>query len=252
MVSHAHQPQASAPDAGELTVVQLYPRDMNIYGDTGNVLAVRRRAEAHGFSVTVIGVNPGDALPRQVDLIIGGGGQDSGQDRVHADLLARRDELHDQAESGTPMLMICGLYQLFGHWFRTQGGHELTGIGILDVTTTATKERLIGNLVTRSEQFGDIIGYENHSGLTTLGDGARPLGVVLSGAGNNLDDGTEGARVHNVIGSYMHGALLPKNPAITDFMIRTAAERKYGVFVPAEIDDAVVHRARESAQRRPR
>lgn len=237
---------------GELTIVQLYPRDMNIYGDMGNVLAARRRAEAHGFDVTVVGVNPGDALPRHADLIIGGGGQDSGQDRVHEDLLKRGSELRERAESGMPMLMICGLYQLFGHWFRTHTGLEMAGIGVLDVTTTATEQRLIGNIVTRSDEFGEIIGYENHSGHTVLGDSVRPLGTVMSGEGNNLVDNTEGARVHNVIGSYMHGSLLPKNPALTDFMVRVAAERKFGAFVPAPIDDAVVNRARESAKRRPR
>lgn len=237
---------------GELTIVQLYPRDMNIYGDMGNVLAVRRRAESHGYAVTVIGVNPGDALPRQPDVIIGGGGQDSGQERVHEDLLNRGGELRDLAQAGTPMLMICGLYQLFGHWFRTQAGHEMAGIGVLDVTTTATDKRLIGNIVTRSEEFGEMIGYENHSGLTDLGADVRAFGTVISGEGNNLVDDTEGARVHNVIGSYMHGSLLPKNPAVTDFFVRIAAERKYGEFVPATLDDAVVDRARESAKRRPR
>lgn len=237
---------------GELTVVQLYPRDMNIYGDSGNVLAVRRRAESHGYGVHVIGVNPGESLPESIDVIVGGGGQDSGQDRVHEDLLQRGAQLRELAESGTPMLMICGLYQLFGHWFRTHTGQEMAGIGVLDVTTSATDTRLIGNIVTRSEEFGEIIGYENHSGNTFLGQGARPLGKVVSGEGNNTVDDTEGARVHNVIGSYLHGSLLPKNPAITDFLIATAAERKYGTFSPGQPDDAVIQQARESAKRRPR
>lgn len=240
------------PSVGKLTIAQLYPRDMNIYGDTGNVLAARRRAEAHGFEVRVLGVNPGDALPADTDILIGGGGQDSGQDRVFQDLLSRAEDLRARVEAGMPMLMICGLYQLFGHWFRTAAGREIPGIGILDVTTTASTERLIGNLVVQSEDFGEIIGYENHSGLTTLGKLARPLGTVVSGDGNNLTDDTEGARVFNVIGSYLHGSLLPKNPAITDFLIREAAVRKYGVFEPRYTDDSVVLRARQSAKSRPR
>lgn len=237
---------------GELVVAQLYPRDMNIYGDTGNVLAVHRRAEAHGFNVRLVEVNPGDAIPGDVDILLGGGGQDSGQGRVHDDLCSRKTELNDLATAGMPMLMICGLYQLFGHVFRTHDGQEMSGISVLDVETYATEKRLIGNIVTVSEQFGEIIGYENHSGHTYLGSSATPLGLVRSGEGNNTRDDTEGARAHNVIGSYLHGSLLPKNPAITDFLIGTAAKTKFGAFEPAVIDDEVVRRARESAKKRPR
>lgn len=239
-------------DKGELVVVQLYPRDMNIYGDTGNVLAVQRRAEAHGYRVRVVGINPGDAMPSDVDIIIGGGGQDSGQGRVHQDLLERADTLRALAENGTPMLMICGLYQLFGHVFRTHTGEEMRGIGVLDVNTYATEKRLIGNIVTVSDEFGEIIGYENHSGHTFLEPDARAFGTVRTGDGNNTTDDTEGARTHNVIGTYMHGSLLPKNPVVTDFLIATAAERKFGSFEPAHPDDAVAQHARESAKRRPR
>ena len=236
----------------ELVVAQLYPRDMNIYGDNGNVLAVLRRAEKHGLSVRKITVNPGDKMPTDVDIVIGGGGQDSGQTRVHEDLLAKQAQLRDLAESGTPMLMICGLYQLFGHWFRTHTGEEMAGISVLDVTTSAEEKRLIGNIVTESALFGEIIGYENHSGQTFLGEKSTPLGRVLVGEGNNAKDDTEGARSHNVIGTYLHGSLLPKNPAITDFLISTAATRRFGEFESAVIDDALVERARESAKRRPR
>lgn len=237
---------------GELVVAQLYPHDMNIYGDTGNVLAVMRRAEAHGFSVNAIGVNPGDDLPVDVDIIIGGGGQDSGQGRVHQDLLSRGQQLGELAEAGVPMLMICGLYQLFGHWFKTHTGEEMTGIGVLDVTTTAQSQRLIGNIVTVSEEFGEIIGFENHSGQTFLGAGARPLGIVRIGEGNNTVDDTEGARTHNVIGSYLHGSLLPKNPAISDFLIATAAVRKFGSYEAVAGTDDVVEQARAASRRRPR
>ncbi|MFV0433634.1 MAG: type 1 glutamine amidotransferase [Leucobacter sp.] len=238
--------------ARELTIVSLYPRDMNIYGDRGNVLALTRRARAHGFEPRVVEVNPGDALPDEVDIVIGGGGQDSGQGRVARDLAARADEIRSLADAGVPMLMICGLYQLFGHRFVTYEGEELTGIGVLDVETRGGTERMIGNIVLQTEEFGEIIGYENHSGNTRLGSGSRPLGRVTQGAGNNPDDGTEGARTGNVIGSYLHGSLLPKNPAISDFLIGEAARRRYGSFEPvAEIDETVT-RARESAKKRPR
>jgi len=148
--------------------------------------------------------------------------------------------------------MICGLFQLFGHRFVTYTGEELAGIGVLDVETHGTEERMIGNIVLHSEEFGEIIGYENHSGHTRLGPNSRPLGRVLQGSGNNPDDGVEGARAHNVIGSYLHGALLPKNPAISDFLIEAAATRRYGGFTSSAVDHEFVTRARESAKRRPR
>lgn len=236
----------------ELVIVSLYPRDMNIYGDRGNVLALERRARAHGFAPRVVEVNPGDPFPETVDLVVGGGGQDSGQGRVAADLVARRDAIRALAEDGVPMLMVCGLYQLFGHRFITHTGEELAGIGVLDVETRGGTERMIGNIVLDTAEFGEIIGYENHSGNTTLGPGSTPLGTVLQGAGNNPSDGVEGARTGNVIGSYLHGSLLPKNPALSDFLIGEAARRRYGAFEPrAEIGETVLQ-ARASAKRRPR
>jgi len=134
----------------------------------------------------------------------------------------------------------------------TQAGDELTGIGVLDVETRGGDERMIGNIVLESDDFGEIIGYENHSGDTVLGPGSRPLGRVRQGAGNNPRDGVEGARTGNVIGSYLHGSLLPKNPAIGDFLIGEAARRRYGSFEPRAGVDGTAERARAAAKRRPR
>lgn len=236
----------------KLTILQLYPRDMNIYGDHGNMLVLKRRAEWHGYNVEVIEYNPGDTFPKKVDLVIGGGGQDSGQDKIQADLLKIGPTLKKLAESDVPMLVICGLYQLFGKFFKTQDGHVIEGIGLLDIETVAGPERLIGNIVTHSEQFGDIIGYENHSGQTFLGDGVTALGAVIRGAGNNGQDDFEGARYRSVIGSYLHGSLLPKNPAIADWLIEQAATNKYGSFTPGTPDDRIAKLAREHAIKRPR
>lgn len=235
-----------------LKIVQLYPKDMNIYGDWGNTLSLARRAQAHGFDTEIVDYNPGDVFPQDADIILGGGGQDSGQSIIQDDLLALGDRLTAMAEAGIPMLVICGLYQLFGREFRTIGGETLRGIGIFDVHTVGGEERLIGNIVEESAEFGTIVGYENHSGLTYLGQGATPLATVTKGAGNNRDDQHEGARVHNVIGSYLHGSLLPKNPRISDFLIEKAAIKKYGTFTAAQIDDSLVEKARASAAERPR
>ncbi len=243
---------ADVPGERELVIVSLYPRDMNIYGDRGNVLALTRRARLRGYDPRVVDVNPGDPLPSQVDIVVGGGGQDSGQGRVALDLVSKGDEFRQLAADGVPMLMICGLYQLFGHRFVTHTGDELMGIGVLDVETRGGDTRMIGNIVVESDEFGEVIGYENHSGDTVLGPRSRPLGRVTRGAGNNPRDGVEGARSHNVIGSYLHGSLLPKNPAISDFLLATAARARYGGFEPQMIDDSTALRAREAAQRRPR
>lgn len=235
-----------------ITILHLYPRDMNIYGDYGNVLTLKRRLQWHGYDAEIVEYNQGDTFPVNVDIIVGGGGQDSGQDTIQADLLSIGEKLRSLAQQGTPMLMICGLYQLFGKFFKTQDGHVIEGIGLLDLETHAGPERLIGNTITTSSQFGEIIGYENHSGQTYLGKNAVPLGRVIKGAGNNGQDETEGARYKNVIGSYLHGSLLPKNPLIADFLIEKAVTKKYGEFTPTVVDDTFAEKARSVAINRPR
>lgn len=234
-----------------LRVLHLYPREMNIYGDWGNVLTILRRAEWHGYKTELLQHHPGKPFPTDVDIIIGGGGQDSGQTVVKDDLLRISDELHKLADDNVPMLMICGLYQLFGRFFKTAEGEEIPGIGIFQMETHAGDTRLIGNIVTKTP-FGELIGYENHSGLTVLDDEQPALGVVEKGAGNNGSDKTEGAIYKCVFGSYLHGSLLPKNPVLADALIEAAAFRKFGGFEPAIIDDTFATKAREYAKKRPR
>ena len=235
-----------------LRILQLYPRDMNIYGDGGNILTLAKRAQWHGLEVELLEYNPGDELPENIHLIVGGGGQDSGQVSIENDLKNIAPALRDLAEDDTPMLMICGLYQLFGKFFKTSSGDIIEGLGILDIETHAGPTRLIGNIVTESDDFGNIIGYENHSGLTYLGSGVSPLGKVQKGAGNNGQDSSEGAIYRNVIGSYLHGSLLPNNPKLADYLIEKAALRAFGSFTPSVIDDTFANKARAVAATRPR
>lgn len=235
-----------------ITVLQLYPKDMNIYGDWGNTLTVLRRLEKHGYKPQLVDYNPGDIFPESFDILIGGGGQDSGQNKIQDDLERIGSKLRQFAEKDTPMLVICGLYQLFGKYFITERGEKIKGIGIFDAETRAGNKRLVGNVVAASDIFGEIVGYENHSGQTTLGQNLQPLGVIQLGAGNNETDGTEGAIYKNVIGSYLHGSLLPKNPKIADFLIEQAAINRYGAFEPANIDDSLADKARRTAMKRPR
>lgn len=236
-----------------INLLQLYPKNMNIYGDWGNTLTLKRRLEWHGYHVNLLAYNPGDIFPKDVDLVVGGGGQDSGQTRIGEDLLSIADKLKALADSDVPMLLVCGLYQQLGHFFKTKDGLVIKGIGLLDIETVGGPERLIGNIVAQSDDFGLIIGYENHSGLTTLGPNATALGTVIRGAGNNNQDSTEGARYKNIIGTYLHGSILPKNPAIADWLIEQAIVRKYGEFQPPTIiDDRFAELARDVAGRRPR
>lgn len=236
----------------DIFVLQLYPRDMNIYGDNGNLQVLIRRLEWYGYTPRVFHYNPGDSLPKNVDIVVGGGGQDSGQEKIYADLLSISPKLHQWANEGVPMLLVCGLYQLFGHFFKTLDGTVLQGIGVLDIETYGSHERLIGNIVTRSEEFGTIIGYENHSGQTFLGENVSPLATVIKGAGNNTHDAHEGARYKNVIGTYLHGSVLPKNPRLADFLIGTAVKHRYATPLPDSIDDTFAEKARTVAQQRPR
>jgi len=236
-----------------VTILQLYPRDMNIYGDWGNTLTLKRRLEWRGYDVTLLEYNPGDSFPHDIDIIVGGGGQDSGQSRISDDLLKIGPTLTRLADEGMPMLVICGLYQQFGHFFKTKDGDIIKGIDVLDVETYGSDARMIGNIITRSDEFGDIIGYENHSGQTTLGQTAIPLARVILGAGNNDHDSHEGARYKNVVGSYLHGSLLPKNPNIADFLIACAVKRKFDTeLAPINLTTDYTELARQHAMKRPR
>lgn len=236
----------------KIRLLQLYPVDMNIYGDWGNTLVLKRRLEWHGYGVELLEYNPGDTFPTNVDLIVGGGGQDSGQSKIQNDLVNIGPKLIDLAKNDVPMLMICGLYQLFGRFFKTKDGQVIKGIGLFDIETYGGDERMIGNIVTESDLFGQIVGYENHSGQTYLGSGVIPFGSVIKGAGNNMKDAHEGAIYHNVIGTYLHGSLLPKNPMVADWLIKQAVVRRYDEFMPQTIDDSYAELARKAASKRPR
>lgn len=235
---------------GLITLVHLYPREMSIYGDLGNTRCLASRIRRHGYDVRVHDHHPGSTLPDEPHLLMGGGGQDSGQGRVEDDLASIAARLRELAADGAPMLMICGMYQLFGNAFITVEGDELPGLGILDVTTRGNAKRMIGGLVVETE-FGDVVGFENHSGSTVLAAGQAPLGRVRAGNGNNGTDGTEGARTGNVIGCYLHGPALPANPRLADHLIGAAAELATGrPFEPGEIDDRIADEARTRQVRR--
>jgi CobQ-like glutamine amidotransferase family enzyme len=236
----------------KLRIGWLYGHEMNIYGDRGNVLSLARRAEWRGIPAEVITIGLGEPINAQeLDLLFWGGGQDREQIAVAADLDGPKGaNLKAAVEDHMPILAICGGYQLLGHHYRPHGEPDLPGIGVLDITSEAGSERFIGNVVIDTEDFGQLVGFENHSGLTHLGNGVRPLGKVRVGRGNNGVDGMEGARYKNAIGCYMHGSLLPKNPVLADWLISAALERSYGKADLAKLDDEVETLAHERVIRR--
>ncbi len=237
----------------QVRIAHLYPDHMNIYGDRGNVIALQQRCRWRGIACEVVPVGPGATVDWSgIDIVFFGGGQDSGQALIAEDFVERQGPaLRAAIDDGLVMLAICGGYQLLGHYFLTHTGQRLPGIGALDVYTVGGKERLIGNVVVEtnpdlSGQAFRLVGFENHSGRTYLGAGARPLGRVLAGRGNNGEDGMEGAVYCNVIGCYLHGSLLPKNPQLADHLIATALRRRYGdAGRVAPLDDALELRAQQ-------
>ncbi len=231
----------------DLRICHLYGDLMAIYGDRGNVLTLRRRAEWRGIEVRIETVSAGDRLdPERYDLFFFGGGQDAQQDLVAEDLIAGNgNALRGAIAGGAAMVSVCGGYQLLGHFYRPLEGPELPGVGILDVHTVAGRTRFIGNVLALGEET--LVGFENHSGRTFLGAGAKPLAKVVVGAGNNGEDGGEGAVQGKVIGTYLHGSLLPKNPWLADRAITWALERRHGQVALAALDDVAENDARTAA-----
>lgn len=236
----------------QLTLAHLYPDLMNIYGDQGNVQALKFRCQQRQIKLIIRPVRLNDPLlPGSFDLLFGGGGQDQQQQLISHDLFNRRNVLLKAAQNQIPMLTICGSYQLFGAYFQPFTGPKMKGIGIFDAYTVASKQRKIGNIIIKTK-WGELVGFENHSGNTFLMPGAKPLGKVIIGFGNNGLDKTEGAVTNNVFGCYLHGPLLPKNPLFCDYLIQLALANKYGPIKLQALNDQLEWQAHEAAIKRTR
>lgn len=239
----------------ELKICHMYPDVLNLYGDRGNILCLRRRLEWRGIDVTVETAGIGSrARLAGCDLVFIGGGQDFEQEVLLGDLHSGKDEeVKAAVNDGVTFLAICGGYQMLGAYYETFDGHRCDFIGALDLYTVGSKQRMIGNyMFTCTPESGGsaVVGFENHSGRTRLGPGVQPLGTVTSGFGNNGEDKTEGARYKNVFATYSHGPLLPKNPALCDFILKTALERKYGAVSLKPLDDSAELTAHAEMSRR--
>jgi lipid II isoglutaminyl synthase (glutamine-hydrolysing) len=232
-----------------LRVCALYPDLMNIYADRGNLLMLQRRCEWRGIGFTLTPAGLGDAIdPAAHDLFYLGGGQDRDQALCAQDLVeTKRGALHTAADGGGLVLGICGGFQLLGHAYEL-GDEEIPGLGLVDLRTVRVdSHRLVGNVAIEVELDGAprvLAGFENHGGRTHLGPGERPLGKVLRGHGNTGESGFEGVVRDGVIGTYLHGPLLPKNAWFADWLIA----RCTGV-QPQPLDDALENAAHAEARR---
>lgn len=214
-----------------ITLGHLYPDQLNLYGDRGNILTLRRRCQLRGIELRVVGLGVGDALaPDEYDMLFIGGGQDKEQAPVAQDLYDSKGiGIWAAVEDDMPVLAVCGGFQLLAHYYRPAEGPDMRGLGVFDAWTEhkgPQSTRCIGDIALRWNNQ-TLVGFENHGGRTYLGT-AKPLGKVLKGFGNNAEDQTEGAIYRNAYGTYLHGSLLPKNPHFADHLIALALQRKYG------------------------
>lgn len=224
----------------QLCVAHLFPELLNLYGDSGNILVLRRRMEWHGIRCDVREVNMGERPSfANADIVFIGGGSDREQRIVCDALLAEREELAAYVADGGVLVAVCGGYQLLGHSYL-MGDEEVQGLSLVDLYTDRGSPRLIGNVAVKSRICEQpIVGFENHGGRTHLGAGVEPLGEVLSGYGNDGVSGQEGCIQDHIIGTYVHGPLLPKNPGVADWLIAQALERRYGTAELEPLDDSV-------------
>jgi len=231
-----------------ISIGHLYPKLLNLYGDMGNIIAIKKRCEWRNINVEYNEIGIGDDV-KNCDIYFIGGGQDKQQQEVAEELYKHKDFLHKQRDCGAVFLGICGGYQLFGHYYQPFEGDKLIGISLLDAYTVAGKKRFIGNVSIKTDFLSPetLVGFENHSGLTYLEGDTKPLGKILVGNGNNGNDGFEGARFKNVFGTYLHGSLLPKNSHFADYLIELALKKKYGENINLKnLDDSLEQKTHNS------
>ena len=227
----------------EISIAHLYPDLLNLYGDRGNIITLKRRLEERGISAKITEYELNDKIDfSSTDIIFVGGGSDREQLLVCKRLCEMKDDIKGYARDGGSILAVCGGYQLLGRYYKINN-EEIPGTGLLDIYTEQGKNRLIGNIVLESELINStIVGFENHGGRTYIGN-HTPLGKVVYGNGNNDSRDFEGVVYKNVIATYLHGPLLPKNPRLADFILKRALDRKYGITELEKLDDSVENTA---------
>lgn len=232
----------------ELNICHLYPDLLNVYGDVGNILILKYRAEQRGIKVNIINTSLNDEFDLEnTDILFFGGGQDFEQSIVANDLKTiKRENLQKYIEDGKVVIAICGGYQLLGNYYMAPNGEKIEGLGILDIYTEGGDTRFIGNTIIYNEEFDETyVGFENHSGRTYT-NGLKPLGNCLHGYGNNGKDKNEGCIYKNTFCTYFHGSLLSKNPELADRFLSIALNKKYGNITLEPINDELELMAKET------
>jgi lipid II isoglutaminyl synthase (glutamine-hydrolysing) len=235
----------------DLNLVHLYPDLLMTYGDRGNVLTLARRAAWRGFGVEVVGVSRGEPIPASANLVMIGGGSDRVQHLIGSDLTERAGHLRHLVQGGAVVLGVCGGYQLLGHRYTATDGADVPGLGLLDVVTQAGATRIIGRVNARArlgERSFPLAGFENHAGRTQLGAEAVALATVPRGQGNNGEDGTEGAIQGTVVGTYLHGPVLPAAPGLADALLGMALAGLVDGHPLSPLDDRLETTARRFAE----
>lgn len=221
-----------------LKIAHLYPDLLNLYGDMGNITTIKKRCEWRNIEIQVDSVYGNEKVNfTDYDLVFLGGGSDREQLLVRDKLFAMKKEISSYVNDGGVLLAVCGGYQLLGSYYKLEK-ETIQGLEILDIQTEIGKTRLISDVVLESEEFGTIVGFENHGGRTNI-NGHKPLGKVLYGSGNNGTDGKEGVVYKNVIATYLHGSLLPKNPLLADHIIKKMLELRGMPTELSPLDDSV-------------
>lgn len=230
VVNHTAPLPPLSPEAPRIRIAHLYPDLLNLYGDRGNIICLQKRCEWRGIEAMVTEYQLDDELCLdEVDILFLGGGSDREQKIVSKRLLGNRDDIHAYVEKGGVLAAICGGYQFIGHYYQLDD-ETIEGLSLVDAYTVAGTKRLIGNVVLQSEAAGlhtKVVGFENHAGRTYIG-AHTPLGTVVHGFGNNAADGTEGILYKNVVGTYLHGPVFPKNPLLADLVLQKALTQRYG------------------------
>ena len=216
----------------KLNITYLYYDILNLYGDRGNIIILKERARKRGIEVKINYVTvENNLIVKDTDILFMGGGEDRSQEAVEKDIRKKSEAIREIAESNRVIIAICGSYQLLGNYYITADKKEIKGLGIFDIYTTPAGKRMIGNIITKVSIKGrevEVVGFENHRGMTFIGNNVKPFGSVIVGYGNNGKDKTEGAVYKNSYGTYLHGPLLSKNPSLADIFLEKALSTKYG------------------------
>ncbi len=231
----------------EINICHLYPDLLNVYGDVGNILVLKDRTEKRGIVANITNLSVDQEFNADnFDIVLLGGGQDAEQTIVAKDLFSKKEELRKYIESGKVLLSICGGYQLLGKYYIGQAGERIEGLGLIDLETKSGDQRFIGNVISKEFITNNyIIGFENHSGRTILGDSVSPMAETVVGFGNNGEDKTCGCVYKNTFGTYLHGSFLAKNNEFADMLIERAFSNKYNEKIElCEIDDEFYSKAR--------